>query len=120
MSCAPQERLAIELQQKKDKKKAHMQMMLGEAAPQANESAAMSAGQVMSAAAAQQAVMPNTVLAFLNQRLPPAPVGDGSRKKPAVRTNEDMRKLHRAGGYDYSCCEARNWAQVRSELVNTR
>eukprot|EP01039_Chlorochromonas_danica_P008736 gene8736-9629_t len=115
------EKIADEQKMKKEKKKLQNQMLLGEGAPQTSQlggdsSKNASSSQPVTNGSAQAAPVPSTLQAFLNQRPLPERLVDGERKRAAIRSSEDSRKLHRAGGYDYSCYEARNWAQIRCEL----
>ncbi len=63
------------------------------------------------------ATAPNPVLAFLNQRPLPLPINPPVPKQK-VSSSEDMRRLHTAGGYEYSCYEKRNWAQIEGEYLD--
>jgi hypothetical protein len=76
----------------------------------ANNSASTAAANPISMAAAS---IPNPVLKFLNSREPPkALVIKSEASNNPNATNVDLRKMHQAGGYDFSSYEARNWSEI--------
>lgn len=70
------------------------------------------------AATVQGGAIPNPVLMFLNQRPLPSAVNQASKTIFEPKSQEDNVKVHLAGGYDYNLIfEARNQAQIKSELI---
>lgn len=67
------------------------------------------------APAALQSSVPNPVLKFLNSREAPKAV---TIKSESTRnsSNGDLRKMHQAGGYDFSSYEMRNWAEIHMHI----
>lgn len=65
----------------------------------------------------------NPVVAFLNQRPEPKAMetatkslNDGNGRD----NNERKRKIHQAGGYDYSFVDRRNWNEIRRLALETK
>eukprot|EP00600_Ochromonadales_sp_CCMP1393_P005205 CAMPEP_0174965244 /NCGR_PEP_ID=MMETSP0004_2-20121128/6331_1 /TAXON_ID=420556 /ORGANISM="Ochromonas sp., Strain CCMP1393" /LENGTH=247 /DNA_ID=CAMNT_0016214065 /DNA_START=139 /DNA_END=882 /DNA_ORIENTATION=- len=56
---------------------------------------------------------PNPVMMFLCQREEPKPI---SKTQKTIKHNHDLRKMHQAGGYDFSSYEKRNWTEMEYGL----
>lgn len=58
----------------------------------------------------------NPVVAFLNQRPEPKTIetiAKSSNDGGGRDSNDRKRKVHQAGGYDYSYVDRRNWNEIR-------
>ena len=73
------------------------------------EAAAAPQAQSMASAA-----IPNPVLKFLNQREEPKVVSIKAEtdQQKLVKSNAELRRMHHAGGYDFSSYERRNWSEI--------
>lgn len=60
--------------------------------------------------------IPNPVLKFLNAREAPKVVTIKSEGVNNNNSNVDLRKMHHAGGYDFSSYEARNWSEIHMHI----
>lgn len=60
--------------------------------------------------------IPNPVLKFLNAREVPKVVSIKSENAANGNSNIDLRKMHHAGGYDFSSYEARNWSEIHMHI----
>lgn len=67
--------------------------------------------------AAMVSSIPNPVLKFLNSREAPKALTIKSEDAHSRNnTNIDLRKMHHAGGYDFSSYEMRNWSEIHMHI----
>ena len=59
----------------------------------------------------------NIAQQYFSQRPEPLPIVDSNKRKKC-RTSEDVRLMHRVGGYDHADYQNRNWFEIRNQLQN--
>jgi hypothetical protein len=61
------------------------------------------------------ATAPDPVLAFLAQRSEPKVIAQTQRQMEKL-SNEQLRMIRMAGGYDYSQYDVKNWLEISSQI----